>query len=160
MPDERVALAWQLFQEAYELQMAGSLDLAESLYKRSIQLYPTAEAYTFLGWTYRYQGKIDEAIDECKNAILIDPTFGNPYNDIGAYLIDKGRYEEAIPWLEKAIGSKRYEAVHYPWYNLGRVYAEIDMYNRARECFRKAIEIEPEYTVALEALDTITRMIQ
>lgn len=49
MSDPRVALAWQLFQEAYEHQMSGSLELAESLYKRSIELYPTAEAYTFLG---------------------------------------------------------------------------------------------------------------
>ena len=30
------------------------------------------------------------------------PTFGNPYNDIGAYLIAKGELDEAIEWLEKA----------------------------------------------------------
>jgi tetratricopeptide (TPR) repeat protein len=160
MSDSRAHLALQLFQEAYEHQMHGDLDLAASLYKNSIELYPTAEAYTYLGWTYRYQGKIDEAIDECKNAILIDPTFGNPYNDIGAYLIDKGLYDEAIPWLEKALDSKRYESFHFPWYNLGRVYAEKEMYNKARDCFRKALALEPKYTIAQEGFDAVTRLLQ
>ena len=160
MSDSRAHLALQLFQEAYEHQMSGDLDLAASLYKNSIELYPTAEAYTYLGWTYRYQGKIDDAIDECKNAILIDPTFGNPYNDIGAYLIDKGLYDEAIHWLEKALVSKRYESFHFPWYNLGRAYAEKEMYNKARECFQKALALEPNYTIAQEAFEAVTRLLQ
>ena len=160
MSDPKADLARQLFQEAYEHQMTGDLDLAESLYKRSIELHPTAEAYTFLGWTYRYQGKIDEAIDECKNAILIDPAYGNPYNDIGAYLIDKGLYDEALPWLEKAINSQRYESYHFAWYNLGRAYAEKEWYNKARECFRKALSIDPGYAIAKEALDAVTRLLQ
>jgi Tfp pilus assembly protein PilF len=160
MSDSRAAFAQELFQEAYEHQMAGNLDLAISLYKRSIELYPTAEAYTFLGWTYRFQGKIDDAIEECKNAILIDPTFGNPYNDIGAYLIDKGEYDEAIPWLERALASKRYESYHYPWYNLGRAYAEKEMFNKAKDCFRQALALEPQYRIAAEALEAVQRLLQ
>ena len=160
MSDSRAHLALQLFQEAYEHQMSGDLDLAASLYKNSIELFPTAEAYTYLGWTYRYQGKIDDAIDECKNAILIDPTFGNPYNDIGAYLIDKGLYDESIHWLEKALVSKRYESFHFPWYNLGRAYAEKEMYNKARECFQKALALEPNYIIAQEAFEAVTRLLQ
>lgn len=68
-------------------------------------------------------------------------------------------YDDAIPWLEKAISSKRYEAVHYPWYNLGRVYAEKDMYNKAKECFRKCLEVEPGYSSAREALDAVSRLV-
>lgn len=158
--DERVALAMQLFQDAYQRQMEGELELAVSLYKRSIQLHPTAEAYTFLGWTYRFQGRIEEAIEECKHAILIDPTFGNPYNDIGSYLIELGRPEEAIEWLERAIASKRYEAYHYPWYNLGRVYVMKEMYNQARDCFVKSLEIEPKYELAREALAKLKLLLQ
>ncbi|MCU0228257.1 MAG: tetratricopeptide repeat protein, partial [Bryobacterales bacterium] len=76
--------------------MNGRLEDAILLYRESISTLPTAEACTFLGWVYRFQGKLQEAIEECKNAILIDPTLGNPYNDIGAYLIELGRHEEAI----------------------------------------------------------------
>ncbi len=150
--DPRAELALELFRKAYAMQMQGDLDLAESLYKRSIEIHPTAEAYTFLGWTYKFQGKLDEAINECKNAILIDPGFGNPYNDIGAYLIELNRPDEAIPWLEKATRSARYASYHYPWFNLGRIYLAKDLLNRARECFEKSLSIEPNYDAARNAL--------
>lgn len=160
MANERFDLAKELFEKAYAFQMQGDLDLAVELYKRSIEIHPTAEAYTFLGWTYRFQGKLDEAIAECKKAIAADPAYGNPYNDIGAYLIEKGEHDEAIPWLEKAAASQRYDAYHYPWYNLGRVYTAKEMFNRARECFEKALEIEPRYTLADEALRKLKRLVQ
>lgn len=160
MPDPRRELALELFRDAYELQMQGELELAIDFYRRSIEIYPTAEAYTFLGWTYRFQGKLEEAIEECRKAILVDPSFGNPYNDIGAYLIELGRHDEAIPWLEKAIASPRYEAYHYPWYNLGRVYVAKEMFSKAQDCFRKAIEIEPDYQPAAAALSRIQTLIQ
>ena len=159
-PEDRAAAALELFQQAYRAQTQGLLDLAVTLYKQSIALFPTAEAYTFLGWTYHFQGKTKEAIEECKNAILIDPTFGNPYNDIGAYLIELGELDEAVGWLERAIASKRYESYHYPWYNLGRVYAARDLFNKARQCFEKALAIEPTYRLASEALANIKRLIQ
>jgi Tfp pilus assembly protein PilF len=160
MADERHQLAMELFQKAHQMQMQGELELAIDLYKKSIELHPTAEAYTFLGWTYKFQGKLDEAIAECKKAIALDPSFGNPYNDIGAYLIEQGKWDEAVPWLEKAIMSKRYEAYHYPWYNLGRVCLANELYNKARLCFEKALEMEPRYTPAKEALDKVRRMLQ
>ena len=160
MGDARFDMAVELYRQAYQLQMQGELDLAISLYKRSLELHPTAEAYTFLGWTYRFQGKLDQAIIECKKAIAVDPNFGNPYNDIGAYLIEKGKHDDAIPWLEEATRAKRYEAYHYPWFNLGRVYYAKDMYNKARECWAKALEIEPDYAPAKEALDKLKRMVQ
>jgi len=160
MPNARFEMARELFQNAYKLQMQGDFDLAAQLYKRSIELHPTAEAHTFLGWTYHYQGKVDEAIGECKKAIQIDPTYGNPYNDIGAYLIERGDHDQAIPWLEQAIASPRYEAYHYPWYNLGRVYVAQEVYSKARECFRKALEIEPSYTLAEEALHKLRMLLQ
>ena len=160
MPDPRLEMAREFFEHAYKLQMQGELDLAVQLYKRSIELHPTAEAYTFLGWTYHFQGKTDQAIDECKKAIAVDPTFGNPYNDIGAYLIERGEYDEAIPWLEKAATSLRYEAYHYPWYNLGRVYAHKELYSKARQCFEKSLAIEPRYRLAQEALQKLKRLVQ
>jgi tetratricopeptide (TPR) repeat protein len=89
--------AWNFFQQAYEHQMKGELEEAVDLYKKSIASHPTAEAYTFLGWTYSFMGRLDDAIEECHHAIKVDPDFGNPYNDIGAYLIEQGKFDEAIP---------------------------------------------------------------
>jgi Tfp pilus assembly protein PilF len=159
MSPDRESEAKQRFQQAFEAQMQGDYDRAVELYLDSVALHPTAEAYTFLGWTYHFQGKIDQAIDECKRAIEIDPDFGNPYNDIGAYLIDLNRHDEAIPWLEQAIAAKRYEPRQFPYFNLGRVYLAKGMINRAREFFQKSLDIEPRYSLARQALESVRRMV-
>jgi len=152
---DSLTTAIAFFQRGYEYQMSGEFNLAIEYYKRSIEVHPTAEAYTFLGWTYSFQGKLQEAIAECKNAIKVDPDFGNPYNDIGAYLIELERYDEAIPWLEKATLAKRYEPRHYPHFNLGRVYLIKGMVKKALEEFQKALEIYPDYPVAKEAIEKL-----
>jgi Tfp pilus assembly protein PilF len=156
---DAVQLANELFRRAYECQMNGQLDEAVDLYKESIDLYPTAEAHTFLGWTYSFQGLLDDAIQECKLAIEIDPDFGNPYNDIGAYLIEKEEYDNAIPWLKKAIEAKRYESYHFPHFNLGRVYVAQGMMRWAQEQFEKALDLAPEYGLALDALEHLKKQI-
>jgi Tfp pilus assembly protein PilF len=159
MSAEHMQQAWELFQEAYQAQMQGEFDRAVELYKRSLAAHPTAEAHTFLGWTYHFQGKVEDAISECKRAIEVDPEFGNPYNDIGSYLISLGRLDEAVPWLEQAIKAPRYEPRHYPYFNLGRVYYAKGMINRAREYFQQALRIEPDYTLARQAIDNIRRIV-
>jgi len=139
--------------------MEGDYDRAIELYRNSLELHETAEAHTFLGWTYHFQGRVDDAIAECKRAIEVDPDFGNPYNDIGAYLIALGRNDEAIPWLERATEAPRYDPRHYPFFNLGRVYYAKGMINRAREYFQEALRIEPRYTLARQAVENIRRMV-
>ena len=99
--------AHRCMQEGYEKQMAGETDAAVELFLKSIAFYPTAEAHTLLGWAYSLKGRFGDAIRECEKAVRIDPEYGNPYNDIGAYLIETGRWKDAIPWLEKATVAAR-----------------------------------------------------
>ena len=80
---------------------------------------------------YRSFGRLDDAIEECKHAIEVDPAFGNPYNDIGAYLITKGELDSAVEWLEKAKRAPRYEPRHYPYMNLARLYEQKGMLTKA-----------------------------
>jgi Tfp pilus assembly protein PilF len=152
-------LAQRFFDRAYAAQMGGDFDRAVELYKRSLAIRPTAEAHTFLGWTYHFQGRVSDAIEECKRAIAVDPDFGNPYNDIGSYLISLRRYDEAVDWLEQAIKAPRYDPRHYPYFNLGRVYMAKGMINRARDYFQQALRIEPRYTEARHAIENIRRML-
>jgi Tfp pilus assembly protein PilF len=157
--EARKHLASRFFDEAYRLQMKGQLQEAVDLYKKSIESFPTAEAHTFLGWTYSFMGRVDDAIAECHRAIEVDPTFGNPYNDIGAYLIQKGKFDEAIPWLESALKAPRYESYCFPHMNLGRVYEAKRQWFRAKEEFRKALEANPDYTPAKQGLARIRALL-
>lgn len=155
----RLEQAEFFFQEGYRHHMNGDLDVAIENYQRSIELYPTAEAHTFLGWAYSFQGKIEEAIRECEIAIQIDPEFGNPYNDIGVYLMEREEYEEAIPWLLKAMEAKRYEPRHYPHINLARVYAKRGKIPDAITEIRKALNFDSDHLGARRELHRLIGML-
>ena len=150
--------AQALFQQAYQRQMRGELDEAVELYKRSIEIYPTAEGHTFLGWTYSFQGRLEDAIQECLRAIEVDPTFGNPYNDIGAYLVEKDRLDEAISWFERALRAPRYESYCFPHFNLGRVYERKHMYARALDHYKKALAENLQHLGALQSVRRLQAM--
>jgi Tfp pilus assembly protein PilF len=154
--DDLKRKALLLWEEGQRHHLRGSIPTAIRLYTRSIELFPTAEAHTFRGWAYSFQGRLEEAIAECKAAIDVDPEFGNPYNDIGSYLMKLGNLEEAIPWLERAKTAPRYEPRHFPFLNLGRLYAAKGQLLRAAEEFRGALRFDPENSLAQRALDQLT----
>ncbi|HET9846124.1 MAG TPA: tetratricopeptide repeat protein [Nitrospira sp.] len=151
--------AWELFQRAYQRQMKGELEEAVSLYRQSIATHPTAEAHTFLGWTYSFMGRLDDAIEECHRAIALDPEFGNPYNDIGAYLIEKGELDDAIPWFQKAMQAKRYESPAFPHLNLGRVYEKKGHWTEAIASYKHALALNPDYVLAKKSLGRLVSML-
>jgi tetratricopeptide (TPR) repeat protein len=160
MEDEQLRVrAIFLWQEGYRAHMAGDLDRAIELYTKSIALSPTAEAYTFRGWAYGHMGKTSEAIAECHRAIEVDPDFGNPYNDIGAYLLAQGEIDEAIDWFEKAKRAARYEPRHFPFMNLGRVYEAKGMVRRAIEEFEGALRFDPDNRFCLTKLAELRGML-
>jgi Tfp pilus assembly protein PilF len=160
MEDGRLKLrAMSLWQEAYQAHMEGDLERAVELYTNSIELSPSAEAYTFRGWAYSHMGRIDDAVAECHKAIEVDPDFGNPYNDIGVYLMAKDQLDQAIEWFERAKQAPRYEPRHFPFMNLGRVYAAKGMVRRAIEEFDGALRFNPDDPFCRQALDDLRRML-
>ena len=147
--------ATKLWQEAYGCQMQGKLDRAIELYQRSIEVCPTAEGHTFLGWTLSFQGRLEEATRECLRAIEIDPDFGNPYNDIGVYLMQQDKLDEAIGWLEKAKQATRYEPRQFPFMNLGRIYLQRGRWWEALREFEGAVRLAPADVRAAKMLHSL-----
>ncbi|HEX8476264.1 MAG TPA: tetratricopeptide repeat protein [Pyrinomonadaceae bacterium] len=144
--------AIELFKRAYQAQLADDYEEAIELYRRSIHTYPTAEAHTFLGWVYSFQDRYREAIEECLEAIRIDATFGNPYNDIGSYLIAQGDIYGSVVWFKRALQASRYESYAFPHFNLGRVY---EMRGRLLDAVRHyglALEQQSDFAQAAKAL--------
>ena len=145
--------AYALWQQGYLFHIRGDFEAAVVLFRRSIAVHPTAEGHTFLGWSLSKLGKIQEALSECKKAIAIDPEFGNPYNDIGVYLIDLGRPDEAVPWLEKATKAKRYCFYQFVHFNLGRVLLMQGKLEAARIEFQRSLRHDPDYVPAKMAIE-------
>ena len=150
--DIKKAQAIRYWQQAYEQQMQKRFADAIALYMKSIELYPTAEAHTYLGWTYSLMGRLEDTIEECHKAIEVDPTFGNPYNDIGAGLIEMGEHDAAVPWLEKAILAPRSESRAFPHVNLARVWEHRCEWEKAIESYKRALYEEPGHQGALVCL--------
>ena len=144
--------AVELFKQAYEAQLANDYEQAVELYQRSIATYPTSEAHTFLGWVYSFEGRYTEAIEQCLRAIEVDPTFGNPYNDIGSYLIAKGDLYGSVRWFKRALLAPRYESYAFPHFNLGRIYESRNRLLEAARHYSLALEQQPGFAQAMKAL--------
>jgi Tfp pilus assembly protein PilF len=144
-----------LRQEGYKHQNAGELADAIFYYEKSLAVYPLAETYTLLGWVYSMIDLYEEAQTMCKKAIELDPGLGNPYNDIGAYLIEQNRWEEAIPWLEEATKAPRYKTPEFAYTNLGRVYEHLGDYYLGLLYYNRALAADPMYLPAEWARNAI-----
>jgi len=152
--------ALELIGEAMQHQMARNFDEAIRLYRESIAIYPTADAHTYLGWAYSFQGRLNEAIAQCEIAIQLDPEFGNPYNDIGVYLMQQQRLDDAVPWLERAKAAPRYEPRHFPFINLGRIYLTQGMIQKALEEFAGAVAINPSDDELRQLIEELKNKLQ
>jgi tetratricopeptide (TPR) repeat protein len=144
--------AKRLFYQAYQAQLESNYEEAINLYKRSIDTYPTAEAHTFLGWVYSFQDRYDEAIAECLEAIRVDETLGNPYNDIGSYLLAKGDSYGCVRWFKRALLAPRYESYAFPHFNLGRVFEKRRRFLEAAKHYGLALKQQPGFAQASIAL--------
>ncbi|MFN2386285.1 MAG: tetratricopeptide repeat protein [Thermoanaerobaculia bacterium] len=158
MPDLDRAL--ELCEQGTARLAEGEIEAAIALYTDSLREHPTAEAYTFRGWAYSFLGRIDEALEECRKAIATDPTFGNPYNDIGCYLMQRGELDEAVSWFEQAKRAGRYEPRHFPYLNLGRLRAARGEFAEAVAEFYGALEEHPGDPLALRYLEALKKHVQ
>ena len=147
--------ALALWREGTASLLQGNLEGAVSFFTRSLEVHPTAEAYTFRGWAYSFGGRLSEAIEECRKAIATDPSFGNPYNDIGCYLMEQGDLEEAVAWFEQAKTAPRYEPRHFPYLNLGRLRAARREFAEAVAEFEGALGENPGDPVASRYLKAL-----
>jgi tetratricopeptide (TPR) repeat protein len=71
-PDERARELWELGTKRLS---EGQVEEAVKLFEQSIAVKPTAEGHTFRGWALSHEGHLDEAIEDCKQAIRLDPDF-------------------------------------------------------------------------------------
>jgi Tfp pilus assembly protein PilF len=155
MDDGALDRALALWRDGTSSLLEGQIEEAIEAFTQSLRVRPTAEAYTFRGWAYSFQGQLDEAIEECRKAIATDPTFGNPYNDIGCYLMEKGKLDEAVNWFEQAKRAPRYEPRHFPYLNLGRLRAARGEFAEALVEFEEALRQNPGDPLALHFLQAL-----
>ncbi|MFN3873755.1 MAG: tetratricopeptide repeat protein [Ignavibacterium sp.] len=155
---EKEYLALEYFEKAYRLHISGKIKEAIKAYRKSLSYYPTAKTHTHLGWALSLEKRYEEAIEECKIAIDLDPDYGNPYNDIGTYLIALNKFDEAIYWFQKALDAKDYSTPYIPLYHLGKIYEMKGSFFTALKYYSDSMEQNSEFEPAKTAYYKLVAM--
>lgn len=76
----------------------------------------------------------------------------------GYRLLKKGKFEESIKYINKALESQPKNS--FLWYNKGKALKELLQYNKALECFDKALKFSPDYQLALKAKEEVLKLME
>jgi tetratricopeptide (TPR) repeat protein len=103
-------------------------------------------------------GRTEAAKVDFNDAIRLDPRLGDPYVNIGAMLIKERRYEEALAQINKGLELGT-GFPHIGYYDRALAYDLLGRYREAYYDYKKAVELEPGFTLASERLKdfTVTR---
>ncbi len=114
---------------------------AEKEFKRSIELKPDyATAHQWYAIHYlTATGRLDEALQEMKKALELEPASLVMNTFMGATLYYAGRYDEAIDQCRKTIEMDPHFAVAH--WHLGLAYEQKQVFDAAIEEFQRAISL-------------------
>lgn len=151
----RRKLAKSLAGSAYAAQQLGELDRAARLYRASLRVAPTPEAWTGLGNIYGLRGDLHRAIAFCRRAIGLDPEFGTAYGAIGSYLIELHEYPAAITWLRRALKARRHRGFAAIFVMIGRMHECLGEELKALRAYALALRVAPHSAMAGAAIERL-----
>lgn len=150
----------------------GKLSLAESNYKKAIELNPALPSpYPSLAIAYYNRanlsfevGQPEWAEGNFKNALRLDPTLPDPYPALaaahynrGTAFLEKGNIDRARSDFDSALRLNPdlpdpYHALSIAYYNRGQVLLNISDLDRARSDFDNALRLNPDLPGTYHAL--------
>ncbi len=130
--------------ELWRLQ--GNLQHSLGDHNTSLSLKPTEEAYNNRAWTLMDQGKLDDAIADCNQAIQLNPNFYLAYATLGVIEQKQQNFTASLNDLNKAVSldEKLPQALTFrgsTWLGLGN-------YNNALNDFNKALQNQSDFAAA------------
>jgi tetratricopeptide (TPR) repeat protein len=152
----RERISDDLFRMGHVLLQMGIFELSSEHQGEAFRLAPTAESATFLGWSLSEMDDTWGALGWCRKAIETDERLGNPWNDIGAILLQMEQPTAAIPWLAAATRSQRYDAPGHPWSNLARAHESLGNKMASYDAARTALEHSPNDENCLRIMDDLS----
>jgi type IV pilus assembly protein PilF len=96
-----------------------------------------------------------EAEQQFRKAVELQKDFSEAYNNYGAFLLQRGRYAEAISLFEKALGNPLYAGRAIAESNLGWALYKTGSADRGIGRIRSALMVAPKYCKGWRQLGTI-----
>jgi len=127
-------------------------------WKNSVMLFKHAVGVTDnnyvmhdnLGFALTARGRPDEAINNYKEAIRINPDFEQANINLGIALLAQGKFDECIDYYQEVLRAKPgYAGVHH---NLGIVLLRKGKLDNGVVHLREAIRLKPDYAEAYNSL--------
>ncbi|OGI37588.1 MAG: type IV pilus biogenesis/stability protein PilW [Candidatus Muproteobacteria bacterium RBG_16_62_13] len=135
----------------------GQLDIAKQHIDRALEIDPDSSAAmdraALLYWRLR-DYKLSE--DYFRRAIKTDARNFAAYHNYGAFLCDRGRYDEGVLTLEKAANNLLYPYVADANVNAGVCMLRKPSVSLAEKYFREALRLNPGHTGALQQMALIS----
>jgi tetratricopeptide (TPR) repeat protein len=146
------------FNAAREAQNAKNWDLAIENFNKAAEMGPEqhvvwgnmADAYAARAATKTgdaASGDIQKAVEAYQKALTIKPDDAAYHNNYALVLAKGKKFDEAQSELTKAAQLDPAQAGKY-YFNLGAVYVNTGQNDPATEAFKKAIEVDPNYSEA------------
>ena len=89
-------------------------------------------------------GKLDQAVDEIKKAIAVDPEFAQAHNKLGDYLMKMGLVKEAADAYTRSLQLDPNNQNSN--FDLGCALAHLGQHEEALQYLHKALELKPAHT--------------
>ncbi len=137
------------------LFMALKNDIAITYFKNAKQIDSLkTDAYYDLGLFYQNTDRLNEAIDEYKEIIRLNPKFPYSYYNIGYIYLELLKIaDQAIPYFTKAIeADQKYMEAYY---NRALSYERLGDVLNAQQDYKAALLLKPNYERAIDGLNRV-----
>lgn len=120
------------------------LDESISLLEKALLLSPgRLTIYNGLAQAYFYKNDFERSIDYLKEGMLYDPYIGRSYYNLGVMQLLAKKIEEGKKSIVLA-SDQGYQFSIDDYLRLVNIYIDLKEYQEAINCYKKAIEIDPE----------------
>ncbi len=129
-------------------ERAGRIPESVGYFEKCLSLAPDfAPALNYLGYMWAERGtNLSRAREMIEHAVKLDPTDAAYLDSLGWVLFKQGHAEEALEPIQKAVQlNEEPDATLFD--HLGDVYSMLKQPEKARDAWRKSVEIEPNKDV-------------
>lgn len=129
-------------------ERAGKISESTAYFEKCLGMVPAfAPALNYLGYMWAERGtNLARAREMIEHAVKLDPTNAAYLDSLGWVLFKQGHVKEALDPIRKAVElNDEPDATLYD--HLGDIYSALKQPDKAREAWRKSLEIEPNKDV-------------